>query len=111
MDPLPAFVEINLFGEVSVLKNIGVWIGQAVEHHDALLMHAMDYVRADERTHVRKGRGVIKTMTDKTPKEIELATRKAFTACLLGLGAIESPQAGDESFVLSREQIEHLVGE
>ena len=64
MEPAFAMAEINLFGEVGVLKTIGGLIDVAAERHDELLVHAADYIRSDERTHVRKGRHIIRVMTD-----------------------------------------------
>ena len=67
MEPAYAMAEINLFGEVGVLKTINSLIDVAVERHDDLLYHAADFIRSDERTHVRKGRHIIRTMTDAVP--------------------------------------------
>ncbi len=64
MEPAFAMAEINLFGEVGVLKTIGGLIDVAADRHDELLLHAADFIRSDERTHVRKGRHIIRVMTD-----------------------------------------------
>ena len=64
MEPAFAMAEINLFGEVGVLKTIGGLIDVAAERGDELLHHAADFIRSDERTHVRKGRHIIRVMTD-----------------------------------------------
>ena len=58
MDPAFAMAEINLFGEVGVLKTINHLIDAAADRRDALLHHIADFIRADVRTHVRKGQGV-----------------------------------------------------
>jgi hypothetical protein len=57
MDPAFAMAEINLFGEVGVLKTINQLIDTARDRHDELLRHIADFIRSDERTHVRKGEG------------------------------------------------------
>lgn len=49
---------------------------------DALLVHIADFVRADERKHVRKGCHIIGTMTDMSTQELEQKTREAFAECL-----------------------------
>lgn len=108
MDPAFAMAEINLFGEVGVLKTINQLIDTAAERHDALLHHIADFIRADERTHVRKGQGILKVMTDLDAKALELRTRELFTECLVSLGAIKQDM---DVFTVSREDIEHLVGE
>ena len=71
-------------------------------------MHIGDFIRSDERTHVRKGQGIIKIMTDKTMQDLELRTRELFTECLVSLGAVKPD--GD-LFVISREDLEHYIGE
>jgi uncharacterized ferritin-like protein (DUF455 family) len=108
MDPAFAMAEINLFGEVGVLKTISGFIDTARERQDALLVHIADFIRADERTHVRKGQHIIKCMTNLGAKELELRTRELFTECLVSLGAIKPDM---DVFTVSREDIEHLVGE
>src|SRR4029450_702393 len=64
MDPAFAMAEINLFGEVCVLKTIRGPIDTAAEREDELLRRVADFIRSDERTHVRKGGRIIKVMTD-----------------------------------------------
>ncbi len=108
MEPAFAMAEINLFGEVGVLKTISGLISTAVERQDALLVHVADYIRADERTHVRKGQGIIRVMTDMDAKALELRTRELFTECLVSLGVVKKDM---DVFTVSREDIEHLVGE
>ena len=108
MDPAFAMAEINLFGEVGVLKTINGLIDTAADRNDALLHHIADYIRSDERTHVRKGQGIIRVMTDMDAKALELRTRELFTECLVSLGAIKKDM---DIFTVSREDIEHLVGE
>ena len=108
MEAAFAMAEINLFGEVGVLKTINHLIDAAAERHDALLHHVADFIRADERTHVRKGQGILKVMTDLDAKALELRTRELFTECLVSLGAVKKDM---DLFTVSREDIEHLVGE
>ena len=108
MDPAFAMAEINLFGEVGVLKTINGLIDTARERQDALLVHIADYIRSDERTHVRKGQGILKVMTTLGAADLELRTRELFTECLVSLGAVKSDM---DVFTVSREDIEHLVGE
>jgi hypothetical protein len=108
MDPAFAMAEINLFGEVGVLKTINNLIDTAAERNDRLLEHVADFIRADERTHVRKGQGILKVMTNLDAKALELRTRELFTECLVSLGAVKPDM---DIFIVSREDIEHLVGE
>ena len=108
MAPAFAMAEINLFGEVGVLKTINNLINAAAERNDSLLHHISDFIRADERTHVRKGAGIIKVMTDLESKALEQRTRELFTECLVSLGAFKKDM---DVFTVSREDLEHLVGE
>ncbi len=108
MEPAFAMAEINLFGEVGVLKTINNLIDVAAERNDELLRHVADFIRADERTHVRKGQGILKVMTNLDAKALELRTRELFTECLISLGALKKDM---DVFTVSREDIEHLVGE
>lgn len=108
MAPEYAMAEINLFGEVGVIKTIGGLIGEAESRHDDLLSHVADFIRADERTHVRKGQHIIRVMTDQGMQELEQRTRELFTECLVSLGAVTLDM---DVFTVSREDIERLVGE
>jgi len=108
MDPAFAMAEINLFGEVGVLKTINELIDTAASRNDELLRHISDYIRADERTHVRKGTRILEIMTNLDAKALELRTRELFTECLVSLGAIKREI---DMQTLTREEIEHLVGE
>ena len=108
MDPAFAMAEINLFGEVGVLKTINQLIDAAAGRNDELLRHISDFIRSDERTHVRKGSHIIKVMTDLEAKDLEQRTRELFTECLVSLGAVNKDM---DVFTVSREDIERLVGE
>jgi hypothetical protein len=108
MEPAFAMAEINLFGEVGVLKTISNLIDTAASRNDALLHHVADYIRSDERTHVRKGQGILKVMTALEAKELEQRTRELFTECLVSLGVVKKDM---DVFTVSREDIEQLVGE
>jgi hypothetical protein len=108
MEPAYAMAEINLFGEVGVIKTIGGLIDQSAEKHDDLLTHVADFIRADERTHVRKGQHIIRVMTDQGMQDLEQRTRELFTECLVSLGAVTLDM---DVFTVSREDIERLVGE
>jgi hypothetical protein len=108
MEPAVAMAEINLFGEVGVLKTINGLVDHARARDDSVVAHVSDFIRSDERTHVRKGQGIIKVMTDMDLQDLELRTRELFTECLISLGAIKT---SGEYFTLSREEIERYVGE
>ena len=108
MEPAYAMAEINLFGEVGVLKTIGDFIGEAQRRDDAVLVHGADFIRSDERTHVRKGQHILSVMTDLGMQELETRTRELFTECLVSLGALNKDT---DLFTLSREDIIRLVGE
>lgn len=108
MEPAFAMAEINLFGEVGVLKTINGLIDTAAERKDELLRHIADFIRSDERTHVRKGGRIIQVMTDLEAKALEQRTRELFTECLVSLGAVKQDM---DVFTVSREDIEQLVGE
>jgi len=75
LEPAFAMVEINLFGEVGVLKTINELIDTAANRNDELLRHICDYIRADERTHVRKGSRILDIMTNLNAKDRELRIR------------------------------------
>lgn len=109
MEPEYAMAEINLFGEIGVIKTIGQLIDEARSRNDWILAHTSDFIRSDERTHVRKGQHILKVMTDMGLQDLELRTRELFTECLISLGAIK--MTGDVFTPLSREEIEHYVGE
>jgi hypothetical protein len=108
MAPAYAMAEINLFGEIGVLRTIGTLIEEARGRNDDLLAHISDYVRADERTHVRKGQHILKVMTDLGMQDLEQRTRELFTECLVNLGALPP---GASFGTLSREEIERYIGE
>lgn len=108
MEPAFAMAEINLFGEVGVLKTINQLVDTAQERRDELLRHIADFIRSDERTHVRKGGRIIQVMTDLKAKDLEQRTRELFTECLVSLGAVTKDM---DVFTVSREDIEQLVGE
>jgi hypothetical protein len=108
MEPAFAMAEINLFGEVGVLKTINNLIDAARDRNDELLRHISDFIRSDERTHVRKGGRIIQVMTRLEAKELEQRTRELFTECLVSLGAVQKDM---DVFTVSREDIEQLVGE
>ena len=108
MEPQYAMAEINLFGEVGVLKTINQLIDMARERDDYVVAHASDFIRADERTHVRKGQHIIKVMTDMGMQELEMRTRELFTECLVNLGAVKPD--GD-LFIVTREDLEKYIGE
>jgi len=108
MEAAYAMTEINLFGEVGVLKTIGGLIEHARNRNDSVLAHISDYIRADERTHVRKGQHIIHCMTDLGMQDLELRTRELFTECLVSLGAFRKDM---DIFTLSREEIEKYIGE
>lgn len=108
MEPEYAMAEINLFGEVGVIKTINDLIDQARAREDHVVAHISDFIRADERTHVRKGQGIIRIMTDKSMQELELRTRELFTECLVSLGAVKPDS---DVFIVSREDIEKYIGE
>jgi hypothetical protein len=108
MEPAFAMAEINLFGEIGVLRTIGSLIAAARERDDALVAHISDFIRADERTHVRKGQHILKVMSELGMQELEQRTRELFTECLVNLGAL--PPGGTFG-TLTREEIERYIGE
>jgi hypothetical protein len=103
-----AMAEINLFGEVAVIKTIHTLIDHARKRNDSVLAHVSDFIRSDERTHVRKGQHIIKCMTDMKIPELELRTRELFTECLVSLGAYRKDV---DVFTLTREEVERYIGE
>ncbi|MBA3708972.1 MAG: hypothetical protein H0W83_09165 [Planctomycetes bacterium] len=109
MEPTLALAEINMVGEVGVLKMINGIIDEATSRGDALMMHIADHIRADERTHVRSGQVVMKNICDLEVQELDQRMRAAFTRCLYEIGAITKGEADVGS--LSRESLEHLIGE
>lgn len=108
MEPEFAMAEINLFGEVGVLKTIHSLIEKAREENDTLLAHIADFIRSDERTHVKKGQHILRVMTDMNLPDLEERTRELFTECLVTLGVVTRDM---DLFTVSREELEELVGE
>jgi hypothetical protein len=108
LEPEYGMAQINLFGEVAILKTISRFIEEADKRNDSMVAHIADFIRSDERTHVKKGQHILGVMSDMKLQDLELKTRELFTECLVTLGAIASE--GD-AFILSREDIEQLVGE
>lgn len=108
MEPAYAMAEINLFGEIGVLKTINGLIDEARKRDDYVVAHISDFIRSDERTHVRNGQHILKVMTNLGMQDLELRTRELFTECLVSLGAIKPD--GD-LFTITREDLELYVGE
>ncbi|MBI2424521.1 MAG: hypothetical protein HYV27_16945 [Candidatus Hydrogenedentes bacterium] len=108
MEPEFAMAEINLFGEVGVLKTIHSLIEKARDENDTLLAHIADFIRSDERTHVKKGQHILRAMTDLDTPDLEQRTRELFTECLVTLGVVTKEF---DLFTVSREDLEELVGE
>jgi uncharacterized ferritin-like protein (DUF455 family) len=108
MEPAFAMAEINLFGEVGVLKTINQLVDKARDENDTLLAHISDYIRSDERTHVKKGQHILRVMTDLKMQDLEERTRELFTECMVNLGIVNKDM---DLFIVSREDIEHLIGE
>lgn len=77
MEPAFAMAEINLFGEVGVLKTINGLIDTARDTRDSLVLHIAAFIRADERTHVRKGQSILKCMTNALPLVVQGVRRWA----------------------------------
>jgi hypothetical protein len=109
IEPEYSMAQINLFGEVGIMKTIGGLIDRARERDDSLVAHIADFIRADERTHVKKGQTILRVMTDMNMQDLELKTREMFTECLVGLGAVVPDDRALP--ILTREEIERLVGE
>ncbi|MEO8538326.1 MAG: hypothetical protein ABI577_01205 [bacterium] len=109
IEPEYSLAQINLFGEVGIMRTIGGLIERARERDDSLVAHIADFIRSDERTHVKKGQIILRGMTDMGMQDLEYKTRELFTECLVGLGAVVDEGQGLQ--VLTREEIERLVGE
>ena len=108
MEPEYAMAEINLFGEVGVLKTISGLIQVARRRDDSAVAHVSDFIRSDERTHVRKGQHIIRCMTSLGMQDLEQRTRELFTECLVSLGAFRKDM---DLFTLTREELERYIGE
>jgi hypothetical protein len=108
MEPAFAMAEINLFGEVGVLKTINQLVDKAREENDTVLSHISDFIRSDERTHVKKGQHILRVMTDLKMQDLEERTRELFTECMVSLGIVNKDM---DLFTVSREDIEQLIGE
>ncbi len=87
-------------------RSINALIDEARDDNDTVLAHIADFIRSDERTHVRKGQHILRCMTDLG--NLELRTRELFTECLISLGALTTDM---DIFTVSRDDLEHLVGE
>ena len=66
-----------------------------------------DFIRADERTHVRNRQHSIRVMTGEGMQDVEQRTRGLFTEYLVSLGAVTLDM---DVYTVSREDIERLVG-
>jgi hypothetical protein len=108
MEPEYAMAEINLFGEVGVIKTIHELIDEARDRDDSTVAHISDFVRSDERTHVRKGQRILRVMTDMDMKALQLRTRELFTECLVSLGAFRKDM---DVLTLTRDELERYIGE
>jgi len=108
MEPEYAMTEINLFGEVGVIKTIHELIDEARDRDDSTVAHISDFVRSDERTHVRKGQRILRVMTDMDMKALQLRTRELFTECLVSLGAFRKDM---DVLTLTRDELERYIGE
>jgi hypothetical protein len=107
-EPEYGFMEINLFGEVGVLKTINGLIDHARKRNDSAVAHVSDFIRSDERTHVRKGQYILQQMTKTGMEELEVRTRELFTECLVSLGAWRKDI---NLMTMTREEIERYVWE
>jgi len=108
MEPEYGMTEINLFGEVGVLKTIHGLIDYSRKRDDSAVSHVSDFIRSDERTHVRKGQYILQQMTKMGMDELELRTRELFTECLVSLGAWRKDI---DLMTMTREDIEKHIGE
>ncbi|HET6384636.1 MAG TPA: hypothetical protein VFJ58_14680, partial [Armatimonadota bacterium] len=75
---------------------------------DSAVAHVSDFIRSDERTHVRKGQHIIRCMTSLGMQDLEQRTRELFTECLVSLGAFRKDM---DLFTLTREELERYIGE
>jgi uncharacterized ferritin-like protein (DUF455 family) len=91
-----------------VLKTINGLIEHARKRNDSAVAHVSDFVRSDERTHVRKGQYILQCMTKTGLEELEIRTRELFTECLVSLGAWNKDI---DILTMSREDIERYIGE
>jgi len=64
-----------------LLKPLGLTANEWIET-GALLAHIADFIRSDERTHVRKGQTILRTMTDMSMQELELKTNTEITRAI-----------------------------
>src|SRR5438094_794487 len=103
--PIPAITMWATARRASIrrpTKTIGGLIEEARRRDDSVVAHISDFIRADERTHIRKGQHIIKVMTDLGMQELELRTRELFTECLVSLGAVK---LDGDLFTMTREDI------
>lgn len=108
MPPVLAFAQINIFGELNIVSRLNKLSQQAYAHHDETTAKAFDFIHADELSHVRRGRELLKRFTqngDIAP--LEEAARRLAAKRLSEEGVVGE----DYALSLSRQAIFEIMGE
>jgi len=108
MPPVLAFAQINIFGELNIVSRLNVLAQQAYARGDDVVGKAFDFIHADELTHVRRGRKILRELAPtESIAEVEEKARRLAAKRLAEEGVFDE----DYALALNRRQIGELVGE
>jgi hypothetical protein len=108
MDPIKAFAQISLFGELSIVGPMRELSEEAIEKSDQETGRFFDFVHADELMHLRKGRAWLRSLVPDGDLEA-LIEETRVTACRRL--AEEGVVGEDYALSLTPRQIGRLIGE
>jgi hypothetical protein len=108
MPPILAFAQLNIFGELNIVGRLNMLAQRAYVLGDDTVGTTFDFIHADELTHVRRGRKMLREMApSESFAELEDKARR-FAAKRL---AEEGVLGEDYALSLSRKEIGDLLGE
>lgn len=108
MPPVLAFAQLNIFGELNVVSRLNVLTQRAYARGDDIVGRAFDFVHADELTHVRRGRKILREMApSESLEELEERAHRLAARRLAEEGVLGE----DYALAMSRKEIGDLIGE
>lgn len=108
MPPVLAFAQLNIFGELNIVSRLNVLAQQAYARGDDLVGKVFDFIHADELSHVRRGRKILREMSPaESLAEVEEKARRLAARRLAEEGVLGE----DYALTLSRKEIGDLIGE
>jgi len=108
MPPVLAFAQLNIFGELNVVSRLNVLTQRAYSRGDDVVGKAFDFVHADELTHVRRGRKILREMApSESLVELEERAHRLAARRLAEEGVLGE----DYALAMSRKEIGDLIGE